>query len=274
MCPRKSDGETDLEWPTYVKAMEEAASWGGVERLYLHKFGEPLLCGDIARMVVYAKRIGAARQVILTTNGHFLTSDVGRELCMADLDEIRVSLDANTEESYRQVKGVAGLKNVRSNLMTFMDVRRTLNKKRPYVVAKILPLQGTLNEVEGFRANWEGVVDHVAVEGLIHYGERWKRMDVRSLADMERYPCTFLWYTLVVNSDGTLSVCCADWEKKGVVGTVEEGLLRAWHGSGLRKIRLQHLQGNYEFEPCRDCEYWRSRENIGSWLRRQGDKVL
>lgn len=273
MCPRSSGG-THMAETTFEKIMMELEERGGVERLYLHKFGEPLLHPHIDDLVRRAKAFGACRRLILTTNGRSLTPDLSRRLILAGLDEIKFSIDAVSEEGYRKVKGVPGLVQVEANVMAFLQERERAGSSRPVVKVKMLPLKITQHEISGFRSRWRGVADEVLIERLIHYGGRWQDLEASPETAVERFPCTYLWYTLVVNAEGSISVCCADHAKQGCVGHVKEGLLSAWQGESLRSIRRSHLEGRFDFEPCRTCSYWRSRENIGAWLRNHRDTVL
>ena len=274
MCPRLSGQTREMEWALFEKAIGEVRRQGGVERLYLHKFGEPLLHPEIDRMIRFAKETGATQRVVLTTNGRGLSPELSARLLGSGLDELKISVDAASEGTYLAVKGVPGLSGVEENVRAFVRERDRRGLKRPTVVVKMLLLRSTQSEAAAFRERWRRAADRVLLEGLIHYGERWRSMDPFPQREVERYPCAFLWYTLVLNADGSISICCADHDKTGVVGHLDEGIHAAWRGPALRAVRERHLDGRYDSEPCRSCSYWRSREDIGTWLRGARERVL
>ena len=67
--------------------------------------------------------------------------------------------------------------------------------------------------------------------------------------------CPYSFYNLIINSDGEVTVCCADWKRKLVVGDLkEQSLYQIWNGEKLRKFWIDMLQGNKnEYEMCRKC---------------------
>ncbi len=62
-----------------------------------------MLVKDLPRMVAYLKARGT--YVLFNTNGTVLSEKNGRALIEAGLDELRVSIDAATRDSYLRVRG-------------------------------------------------------------------------------------------------------------------------------------------------------------------------
>jgi MoaA/NifB/PqqE/SkfB family radical SAM enzyme len=109
----------DLGWTEFRAVVDQ---FPVLERALLHGIGEPLLNRDLARMVAHLKGRGAA--VLFNSNAISLSERLGRALIEAGLDELRVSLDASTPETYARVRGVDALDKVVANLERFAALRR------------------------------------------------------------------------------------------------------------------------------------------------------
>jgi radical SAM protein with 4Fe4S-binding SPASM domain len=67
--------------------------------------------------------------------------------------------------------------------------------------------------------------------------------------------CPLPFFTLSINFNGEVSICCVDWAHKTVVGDLNnENLYDIWYGDRLFKFRKMHLTGRRrENEACSDC---------------------
>ena len=67
--------------------------------------------------------------------------------------------------------------------------------------------------------------------------------------------CPYLFYSLCVNSDGTVSACLMDWNHQLLIGDLKcQSLWEIWNGQRLREMRENHLmlqRGTYH--TCRNC---------------------
>lgn len=85
-----------------------------VRRAVLHGIGEPSLNAELQSIIAYLKGRGA--YVLFNSNGLALGGARMRRIVEAEPDEIRVSLDAATRETYRAVRGIDGLPRIVRNL--------------------------------------------------------------------------------------------------------------------------------------------------------------
>ena len=70
----------------------------------LQGIGEPLLNRDLAAMIGYLKQRDV--YVVFNTNAALLTRRRQVELIESQLDELRVSIDGSTPETYAKVRGI------------------------------------------------------------------------------------------------------------------------------------------------------------------------
>jgi radical SAM protein with 4Fe4S-binding SPASM domain len=71
----------------------------------------------------------------------------------------------------------------------------------------------------------------------------------------EKAVCSVIFYAMAVNSDGTVSACCPDWDQKLVIGNLAKNSLQdIWNSPAMLTLRRQHLEGSRGSNPvCRDC---------------------
>lgn len=118
-----------------------------LERVVLHGIGEPLLNRELPAMTRYAKARGAT--VLFNSNAITLTARWHAALVDAGLDEIRVSLDGSTPETYRRIRGVDAFEKVLANLEAFAAYRRARGVRHPLVSLWFTGMRANLHELPG-----------------------------------------------------------------------------------------------------------------------------
>src|ERR1700726_3961140 len=102
-CPRtyeELEPPADMSWELFCSIVDQIPN---LSRAVLHGVGEPMLVKNLPRMVRYLKDRGT--YVLFNTNGTVLNERNGCALIEAELDELRVSLDAANAESFRAIRG-------------------------------------------------------------------------------------------------------------------------------------------------------------------------
>ncbi len=270
-CPPKHRAGGDMEWDLFRSLIDQSAEAGRRLMITLHKDGEPTLHPDLPRMVRYVKERRAARLVTFNTNGVALEKALSRELVLAGLDEIIVSLDTVDASTYRDLKGTDAFGRVTANVDSLMETRRLLRRSNPTVKVQILAnlhaLDGTLPE---FLRQWKGRVDAVRVDRFTTWGGAVRPDLGKASASPRRYPCQYLWYTMAVNRDGAVSRCVYDWQIEDPVGDAAvESLRDIWNGEGMQRLREAHLSGEYP-GVCSGCLNWVETDDMGPYLGKLG----
>ena len=119
----------------------------GLARVLLHGIGEPLLNRDLIGMIGHLKARGAT--VLFNSNVITLGPRLRRQLMESGLDELRVSLDATTRETYARIRGVDAFEKVVANLEALAQAKRDACAETPRVSLWFTGLKENLGEIGG-----------------------------------------------------------------------------------------------------------------------------
>lgn len=238
-----------------------------VKVLHLYKDGEPLLHPAFGRMARLARERRVADRINLTTNAALLTAERAAEILDAGIDLVRVSVEHVTDEGYLRQTGTFGdYGRIVANVAgLFRERERRGARTRIWV--KIIRLGLTEGEIEKFGRDFAGICD----ECLVMTPMGWSRTDLYDFTlgsnpttgdngetplRPDRVVCPYPFYSLAVNFDGSVSVCCADWSHGTVVGDARrEPLVAVWNGPALQALRRLHLRGERAANgACAHCQ--------------------
>lgn len=237
--------------------------------LWLHFLGEPLLHRDAPRLVRVAKDAGV-RQVGLSTNGVSLAGPMAEALLVSGLDRLECSMDADEREGYRAMRGRDHFERVVRNVRGFLARKRALGLDRPVVSIQFMrtpEVEGRLRSlVESWRP-WLGARDFVMTIRPASFGGA---VDVAAAGeadeDSPRPPCRWLFESVMVLQDGTVTMCGADWDASSPLGDLRTApsLAAIWTGPEAERRRAAHRAGRFgDVSPCAKCEDWRLADGRG-----------
>src|SRR6202521_4394521 len=155
----------DMSWQLFTSIVDQIPH---LHRAVLHGVGEPMLVKNLPRMVRYLKDRGT--YVLFNTNGTVLNEKNGRALIEADLDELRVSFDAATPESYRAIRGKNYFNRILKNVKAFREMQEREGHQKPRVSAWLTGLRETIAELPDFvRVAAETGVKEVYLQRLVFF---------------------------------------------------------------------------------------------------------
>jgi MoaA/NifB/PqqE/SkfB family radical SAM enzyme len=197
-CPRtyvELEPPADMSWELFTRIVDQMPD---LARAVLHGVGEPMLVKALPKMVRYLKERGV--YVLFNTNGTLLNERNGRALIAAGLDELRVSLDASTPESYLKVRGKDYFRRIVRNVKAFRELQEREGHVRPRVSAWLTGLKETVAELPAFvRVAAEIGVREVYLQRMVFFDrdavglarpdqalfERMSRQDAEALSGAE-----------------------------------------------------------------------------------------
>ncbi|MBT5330030.1 MAG: radical SAM protein [Gemmatimonadetes bacterium] len=275
-CPREesSKGIGSMDFELYCKIIDECAAHGPLKLINLHKDGEPLAHPRIYDMVRYIADRGAAEEFGFTSNGILFDEARAARLVEAGINKVSFSIDATSEDAYERAKGR------RKYGIVVENVRRFLKSKPEHVkvAVKFISMKENQGEEGEFVEMWQDSGAELIISEYHDWSGSVRDSSLQGILPVSENACENPFYSLAVNWDGTVSICCVDWDSQSVVGDVHgQTIAEIWNGDALRQVREMHLSGrSCEVGACGGCSYKdkQSREYIGGWLMANRDRVM
>jgi MoaA/NifB/PqqE/SkfB family radical SAM enzyme len=141
-----------------------------LQRAVLQGVGEPLLNRDLAAMIAHLSARGV--YTVFNTNAALLTRRRQVEIIESGLDELRVSLDGSTPETYLKIRGIPVFERVIANVAELVRTRAELGATSPRISLWMTGLQENLPELPDLvDLAAELGVDEVYLQRLVYWGE-------------------------------------------------------------------------------------------------------
>lgn len=252
MCPRTyrwANRRDNLSFEHFTHIVEQAPD---LSRVVLHGLGEPLLNPELFRMVRYLKERGA--YVLFNSNALALNERRRRELIESGLDEYRVSFDAATPATYKQVRGIAGLAKVKRNVLALMSLTHEVGSG-PKVSLWFTTMRENVEELPGVACfAVEAGIGEVYVQRLVYFGQGLaveEQSLYHQLATREQQALT---ETLQICHQHNIKMAASGGEQLTPEAT-QPVMLTAldeenpWQAC-TRPWRLSYIQANGDVSPC------------------------
>lgn len=239
MCDKKSRQRSakDMSLDEFKKIIEQ---FENVEKLRMHGIGEPLLNQEFISMVAYAKSKNL--KVCFNDNMSLMDKKRAKELIMLGLDELRISLDASDEATYREIRNSDLFNTVMRNIRNLAKTKIDLKSELPILKIVLVGMRKNLNQISSIVELAYGLgIGEVVVQSM----QTWSRKELCELADKETsmfvedikkvkdifqeakeiarkrkiklvlpplqktsYTCTWPWTACFVTTDGYVTPCC------------------------------------------------------------------
>lgn len=254
MCPRRSmrraAGPMDLD--LFRKIVDEAVALD-VRDLVLNGYGEIATLRNYADYLGYIRARSRRIRILTNTNGMRMTEDMARCLVDMEVDVLNVAIDGATPATYESIRKHLKLEVVEENVLRLMDVRRRSGRKRPYVMVQMIAMPENAGEADRFIAKWTGKVDYTGIAGLV--SRAGSVAGGRPSEHWSRIPCFLLWRQMPVLSDGSVAMCCDDWDGQRSYGNLRTGhMAEIWRSHARRQVRALHESGRMsEIDLCQAC---------------------
>jgi radical SAM protein with 4Fe4S-binding SPASM domain len=246
-CPRddmhRKQGIMSVE--LFQKIVDEAAELG-ITHIRMHNYGEAFIDKRLVEKVRYAKQKGI-QEVGVISNGSLITEKVARGMIEAGLDAINISVDASGKEVFESTR--IGLKydKVIANIERLVRLRAESGMRRPKLILSFVRQNNSADE-QAFIEHWRTIADKVHVTDLHNWAGT-----LNTESDVN-YPCYRPWLTFTVLWDGRVSLCCADFDGRNVLGNLNTSTIQEiWNAEPYRNARRQHLESGGP-DICRSCD--------------------
>ncbi len=259
-----------MEWDLFSKIADEVASEAQSPLLMFALHSEPLLDKRIFDWVKHIKSINPKCYCIIPTNGELLDRFSLTEIIQSGLNQLNVSLNANSKETYERINTGLDYDRVMKNiyhLLSDQSVKQklqmmfVLNEENAHEVQQAVDYwkqQGVRTKVVGI-TNRAGSLDNYERLRLkdAHYTRPlllrvWKNLMSNTRGAIG---CELPFYQMNVLFNGDVIVCSYDWKRATVIGNVKTSSLREiWNSERMNEIRRLILRKRYEkISTCREC---------------------
>ena len=167
----------------------------------------------------------------------------------AGLDKLNLSVDGMSDEALLAFTGA------KVSFARMVENVRWLyaNRGSCEVVIKIPDELLGPDERERFFDTFGDICDRISTE---KFAPCWPGFDVEERSGIkitggiyqqeptETETCPYIFYSYSVNTDGLVSSCFLDWERKLVIGDVRKQSMKSiWTSERMQALRIQHLEG-------------------------------
>ncbi|MDD5193318.1 MAG: radical SAM protein [Candidatus Nanoarchaeia archaeon] len=273
LCPtgagliKRKKGFMKLE--DFKKIIDESGEY--VLHLRLWNWGEPLLNKDIFDIISYGKQKKVFTNI--STNSSFLDNEVSKKLIESGLDELIISLDGASEETYKKYRKGGNFKKVLDSMRFIQEEKKRLNKKLPYIKLQFIIMKHNEHEInkikqlakeigiEELSFKTVGVMDYFSKEDISKYLPEDKKYSRYTLENNQPVLkrkinnwCDFIWEEMVINWDGEVVPCCFDMNNHLLLGNVlKEGVKDIWNNEKYQNLRKMILENKSNIPLCKDC---------------------
>lgn len=249
-CPRESFTQKPhtMDMGLFKKIVDDAARMG-IESVDMCGFGEPLLDRHLFERCSYIRdRLEA--ETFISTTGFHLTRDKW-DAVIELIDTLKLSIYGVTKETYEAVhRGRLKYEESMANILGFLAYKR---KRKPRTVGLFLDTELNGQEKEAWLRRWEPMLDEV----MIWRPHNW--VDYRPYRDVDYHRQTSCGRPdnapLYIHSDGTVSPCCFDINKRIPLGNMNiHSIEQVYKGEPYRQLRNAHRERRFDDYICAKCD--------------------
>ncbi len=266
MCPT---GNRSLARPaefmsleTFGKIVDQCVEHGTALRFI--GWGEPTLHPNVVNFI----RASTERDLLthLNTNGSKLTGKLAQNLVNAGLSSIKFSFQGVNRQSYLDMRRTDFF----GGMIEAIGVMRWARgkDKTPWIAASTSITDETPEQVERFRHVMTPLVDELTVGNTVfdfmdlravrlRPGERDRlegAMAVESVEKRHPDPCPEVWDKLSIHADGSVVVCCNDFDGIVNLGNVKHTpIAESWRHPRIEAYRGRLARKKYTGKLCESC---------------------
>lgn len=252
-----------MDFNLYKKIIDDLSKMSAkLKVLRLSGQGEPLLNPNIVEMISYAKKKEVADFIEIVTNGSQFNPEFNGRLVESGIDRIRISVEEVTEQGYSEM---AGRKiNFEEFVANIKDLHDRSGDKCEIYIKIVDAAVDTEEKRKLYYDIFEEICDRIWIDQVIplwsDYEELNSSFDIKQIGlhgqKMQQVKiCPYPFYNLIINPDGEVTACCADWKRKLVMGDLKEkSFEEIWNGTVLRTFWADLLKGDKnKYEMCAKC---------------------
>lgn len=260
-CPRHGDDMKRSKGYAKTERVKQllAESFRIAKYVNFSFFGEPLLHPNFIEILEFTKNKPKGFKTVINTNLSLLTKDIMKKFIECKLNQLRVSVDAATSETYDLVRPSLSCKTLNGviiaskNRLHYIDekLKYWFNLKNHTPTRHVMPVS-SLNkkDVIKYVKKWHPLLspgDSILLKSILTYGGK------ISDSEITRNPCN-IWSSnfLTIDWQGNVSPCNLDTDMNLIIGNVkDQTIMQMWNNSNYKEIKQKSIQR--KIYPCKTC---------------------
>ena len=195
--------------------LQKISQWQAPISLITHAgLGEPLLDNMLEERIVREKQFFPDATVIVYTNGSLLDKDRALRLLESGVDAVSFSINGFHRETYESVMKLSR-DTTYSNVERFIQLKNSLGLQTGVNVSLVKTDQCSNEEVEEYSQFWQSRGIKATVPPWINWGGLFENS-----CHGEQLPCMYIWKIMMFDQDGTVKMCCEDYDSKHPLGNI------------------------------------------------------
>jgi radical SAM protein with 4Fe4S-binding SPASM domain len=230
-----------------------------LKTIKMYGFGEPLLNRNLPQMIRTLKESNVSDRVETTTNGWWLEPETSDKLIAAGMDRIVISVNGLSSAQIEEATGA------RVNFEKYVENIQHLYDNRGKCIIHIKTTNVATHygwDDWHFYNTFGDMCDEIYIDNVVPLWPGIKpdmeepTKDVYNGEIRSVETCPYIFYHMTIHANGLVSSCFVDWDRKNIIGDVNDKPLDAiWKGSQLKQLRGNHLLGQRKkHEICKDCK--------------------
>ncbi len=232
-------------------------------RILMSFAGEPLLHKNIDKLVKYAYQKGCPTYI--STNATTLTKELSKKLIKNGLDSIHLCIEGTTKESHEAYRIGSEFEEVKKNIENFVFLKKQLKTEKPFITIQTLLTSFSEKEIKEITLWAKNIgVDAINLKSLsmgtyttaemknkYSYLLPSKKLR-RERSKIKKTICTVPLRQAVVYWNGTLGLCCGDFDSIVKFPSIkEQGFIKTFTMPETIKKRRTALLKKYNL--CQKC---------------------
>jgi hypothetical protein len=246
-----------IDVDVFKSAIDEVGDY--LFELWMYNWGEPLLHKQTPEMIRYAKDKGIEKIRLSTNLSIPLTDDYIERFVRSGLDDLVVSLDGATQDTYGKYRIRGEIDLVHRNMLRMQEAKTRLGLSTPNIIWQFLVFKHNEHEMKQAQANYR----NWGADSIYFYGaempfeENAAGFAPSTIPEFNQYhpdhplqrerkdyrasgkSCSWLYGVFLLNPGGKVSSCCTvvDEADDFAEYSPRDGFFQAWNSPRFRQAR-------------------------------------